>query len=58
MRLAEGQVRPVMADRSHAPVLQKRLHGPDAEKSKRVMEAMLKMKNLDIKLLKQAYEQR
>ena len=31
---------------------------PDPEKSKRVMNAMLQMKKLDIKTLKQAYEQR
>ena len=34
------------------------LQDKDAEKSKRVMQAMLKMVKLDIKLLKQAYEQR
>ena len=31
---------------------------PDPEKSKRVMEAMLRMKKIDIKRLKQAYEQK
>jgi len=31
---------------------------PDPEKSKRVMNAMLQMKKLDINILKQAYEQR
>jgi predicted 3-demethylubiquinone-9 3-methyltransferase (glyoxalase superfamily) len=34
------------------------LQDKDAERSKRVMQAMLKMVKLDIKLLKQAYEQR
>jgi hypothetical protein len=34
------------------------LSDKDAEKSKRVMKAMLQMKKLDIKTLKQAYEQR
>lgn len=34
------------------------MSGPDPEKSKRVMTAMLQMKKLDIKTLKQAYEQR
>jgi len=31
---------------------------PDPEKSKRVISAMLQMKKIDIKTLKQAYEQR
>jgi predicted 3-demethylubiquinone-9 3-methyltransferase (glyoxalase superfamily) len=39
-------------------VLGAMLQDKDPEKSKRVMEAMLKMVMLDIKLLKQAYEQR
>jgi predicted 3-demethylubiquinone-9 3-methyltransferase (glyoxalase superfamily) len=39
-------------------VLGTMLQDKDAEKSKRVMQAMLKMSKLDIKLLKQAYEQR
>ena len=34
------------------------LQDKDPEKSKRVMQAMMKMTKLDIKLLKQAYEQR
>ena len=33
------------------------LSDPDPEKSQRVMKAMLKMKKLDIRALKQAYEQ-
>jgi predicted 3-demethylubiquinone-9 3-methyltransferase (glyoxalase superfamily) len=33
------------------------LQDKDAEKSKRVMEALLKMSKIDIKILKQAYEQ-
>ena len=32
------------------------LQDKDAEKSKRVMQAMLKMKKLDIALLKEAYQ--
>jgi predicted 3-demethylubiquinone-9 3-methyltransferase (glyoxalase superfamily) len=39
-------------------VLGELMSDPDPEKSKRVMTAMLKMKKLDIKTLKQAYEQR
>lgn len=39
-------------------VLGTMLQDQDAEKSKRVMQAMLKMNKLDIELLKQAYEQR
>jgi len=34
------------------------LSDPDPERSKRVMEAMLKMKKIDIGRLKQAYDQR
>ena len=34
------------------------LHDKDPEKSKRVMQAMLKMIKLDIGVLKQAYDQR
>jgi predicted 3-demethylubiquinone-9 3-methyltransferase (glyoxalase superfamily) len=36
--------------------LGKMLSDPDPQKSKRVMEAMLKMKKIDIGVLKQAYE--
>jgi len=39
-------------------ILGEMLQDKDAEKAKRVMQAMLKMVKLDIKLLKQAYEQR
>jgi len=39
------------------PVLGEMLNDKDAEKSKRVMEAMLQMDKIDIKTLKQAYEQ-
>jgi predicted 3-demethylubiquinone-9 3-methyltransferase (glyoxalase superfamily) len=39
-------------------VLSQMLSDPDPEKSKRVMEAMLRMKKIDIKRLKQAYEQK
>jgi len=37
-------------------ILGELLSDPDPEKSKRVMEAMLKMKKIDIKVLQQAYE--
>jgi predicted 3-demethylubiquinone-9 3-methyltransferase (glyoxalase superfamily) len=40
------------------PILGKLLQDKDPEKSKRVMNAMLKMKKFDIKTLKQAYEQK
>jgi predicted 3-demethylubiquinone-9 3-methyltransferase (glyoxalase superfamily) len=33
------------------------LNDPDAEKAKRVTEAMLQMKKIDIPTLEQAYEQ-
>jgi predicted 3-demethylubiquinone-9 3-methyltransferase (glyoxalase superfamily) len=39
-------------------ILGELLSDPDPQKSKRVMEAMLKMKKIDIKTLKQAAEQR
>lgn len=39
------------------PVLGELLADKDAEKSKRVMKAMLQMKKIDIQSLKQAYEQ-
>ena len=39
------------------PVLGEMLRDKDPEKSKRVMMAMLQMKKLDIKTLKQAYQQ-
>jgi predicted 3-demethylubiquinone-9 3-methyltransferase (glyoxalase superfamily) len=39
-------------------VLGELMSGPDPEKSKRVMQAMLQMTKIDIKGLKQAYEQR
>jgi len=39
------------------PVLSEMLQDKDAEKTERVMKAMLQMKKLDIKTLKQAYEQ-
>jgi predicted 3-demethylubiquinone-9 3-methyltransferase (glyoxalase superfamily) len=38
-------------------ILGEMLSDPDPEKSKRVMEAMLKMKKIDIARLKQAYDQ-
>ena len=39
------------------PVLSKLLQDPDAEKSRRVMAAMMKMTKIDISLLQQAHEQ-
>ncbi len=39
-------------------VLGKLMQGKDAGRSKRVMQALLKMTKLDIKILKQAYEKR
>jgi predicted 3-demethylubiquinone-9 3-methyltransferase (glyoxalase superfamily) len=38
------------------PILGDLLNDPDAQKSQRVMQAMLKMRKLDIKKLKQAYQ--
>jgi hypothetical protein len=53
--VAEGQVRHVLADRSDRPA--ELLGDPDAEKSQRVMEAMLKMKKLEIGELERAAAQ-
>jgi predicted 3-demethylubiquinone-9 3-methyltransferase (glyoxalase superfamily) len=39
------------------PILGELMNDKDAEKSRRVIEAMLKMKKIDIKALQQAYEQ-
>jgi len=39
-------------------ILGEMLSDPDPEKSKRVMEAMLKMKKIDMGRVKQAYDQR
>jgi predicted 3-demethylubiquinone-9 3-methyltransferase (glyoxalase superfamily) len=39
-------------------ILMKLMSDPDPEKSQRVMNAMLKMKKIEIKLLQQAYDQK
>ena len=39
-------------------ILSEMLKDPDPQKSKRVMEAMLKMKKIDIQALKQAYQRK
>jgi hypothetical protein len=54
VRLAEGQVRPVLADRPLRPA--RMLQDEDPQKAKRVMEAMLKMKKIDIAALERAYQ--
>ena len=54
MRLAQGQIRFVME--VVPTVLIDMLHEKDSEKSERVTEAMLKMKKIDIKTLKEAYK--
>jgi len=54
VRLAQGQIRFVVADHSH--VLIDMLNDEDPEKSERVMKAMLQMQKIDIKTLKHAYE--
>ena len=54
VRLAEGQVRPVLADRAHGPArAAQRARIP--RNPERAMEAMLQMKKLDIARLKRAY---
>ena len=54
MRLAQRQV--WLSWQIVPTVLSELLGSKDARKSKKVMEAMLKMDKLDIKTLKQAYE--
>ena len=48
VRLAEGQVRPVVADRSVDPVVEMVQEGPDPKKNTHVHEAMFTMQKLDI----------
>ena len=53
VRLGEGQVRPVLADRAeeaHRP----RLCSPDPEGAERAMEAMLQMKRIDMTAIEAA----
>ena len=57
MRLAERLIR-LSSWQVKSTILGKMLHDPDPEKSKRVMQAMLKMKKIDIAALKRAYDQR
>ena len=54
MRLDQRQVRAVVAGRSDRAV--ELLGDPDPEKAQRVMKAMLDMKKLEIRGLKQAAE--
>jgi len=56
MRLAEGSIWNLMAD-SYPIFLGELLNDKDAEKSNRVMQAMLKMTKIDIAELKHAYQQ-
>jgi hypothetical protein len=55
MRLAERQVRPVW--QIVPDVLGKMMQDKNPKKSESVMRALLQMKKLDIKTLKQAYDQ-
>ena len=54
LRLAQGQVRPVVANRADA--LGRMLGDKDGGKAARAMNAMLQMEKLDLKRLQQAYE--
>jgi len=54
MRLAERQVWRLVADRSR--LSGEAVSAPDAEKSERVMKAMLQMKKIDLGALKRAHE--
>ena len=53
VRLAEGQVRPVLA--GVPSVLSRMLGDPDPARANRVMQAMLGMVKIDIKQLEEAY---
>ena len=55
MRLAKRQIRFIM--QIVPTILGEMLSDPDPKKAERVMKAMLQMKKIDIKGLKQAYEQ-
>ena len=55
MQLAKRQIRSLG---KLFPFLGELLQDEDAEKANRVMEAMLQMDKIDIKALKQAYEQK
>ena len=52
LRLAQGPVRPVVADRADRPP--ELLADPDRERSQRVMQAMLEMRKIDIAALEAA----
>ena len=52
VRLAEGQVRPVLADRPGS--LPRLLGDPDPEQAQRVMQAMLQMRKIDVAELERA----
>jgi hypothetical protein len=54
VRLAEGQIRPVLADHSYGS--RQAMNDPDPEKSKAVVQAMLKMSKIVIEDLKKAYD--
>ena len=55
MRLAQGQVRPVVADRAAAASTEL-LTDPDTAKAQRVMGAMLQMRKIEIAELERAAE--
>jgi len=52
MRMAEGQVRPVLADRSVR--LREALAHPDPKKAEAAMKTLLGMKKLDLAEIQQA----
>lgn len=56
MRLAERQIRRLLAD--VPTVLEEMLRDKDGKKMARVTEAFSKMKKLDIRMLREAYEGR
>ncbi len=56
MRLAQRQIRRFVAD--YPTISSKLLGDEDEEKSGRVRQAMIQMDKIDIKNLRQAYEQR
>ena len=57
VRLAQGQVRPVVAGRAR-PAWEEMLNDPDPDRAERAMKAMLGMKKLDIAALEAAADGR
>ena len=55
MRMAQGQIRPVLAGCAHGTALGRYLSDPDRKKADRAMQAMMKMQKIVIADLDKAY---